>query len=640
MNKKSLEGVEASILRIGQVISVEDRTIEVEVDKLKNSSHLVYAGNIIKNTSVGGYVKIGKGYTWIIGKIEGERVLEDKDFSKKYYKSTSANLKRVLKLSLLGFLDDRGNFRRGIKELPLVSNECYLLTSREFKQIHHFVGHNQDSIPLGYLTYEKNQEIEVGVDNLFTSHFGIFGNTGSGKSYSLAKIYYELFKKYGSSENFKKNSKFIVIDFNGEYINAPSGNVKGSAVITGDTELKSEYQLSTSTPKDRFPLAEKDLKNPELWTIVLEATEKTQAPFLRRAIEGRYWGQALDNVDQFKERLGDLLYSSLKDADVNFDRNFATSLLSELQECFDPDDKATLIKLSEDYEKNLRWHSSQRKFYYREGTTDIWPDKPEWSRVTIDKIASLDIPLDKLSLMARIRLLIVLQYYSDTARGFANKEHLAPLIKRMDKRIAFLNRVFVLYNPASDTELTAKIAKPLQIISLRNVNIDMRKIIPMVVCKIYYDNKRKENIKTKHLNFVIDEAHNILSYDSTRESEQWRDYRLESFEEIIKEGRKFGTFLTIASQRPSDISATILSQLHNYLLHRLINDRDIHAVEKTVSYLDRLSFESMPILPTGVCILAGILAQIPVVVDIDEIPTENAPNNDTMIVTNCWKDDK
>ena len=109
-----------------------------------------------------------------------------------------------------------------------------------------------------------------------------------------------------------------------------------------------------------------------------------------------------------------------------------------------------------------------------------------------------------------------------------------------------------------------------------------------------------------------DEAHNILSYDSARESEQWRDYRLETFEEIIKEGRKFGVFLTIASQRPSDISSTIISQLHNYFIHRLINDRDIQAVERTVSYLDRLSFESMPILPTGTAIIAGILAQIPV----------------------------
>lgn len=62
-------------------------------------------------------------------------------------------------------------------------------------------------------------------------------------------------------------------------------------------------------------------------------------------------------------------------------------------------------------------------------------------------------------------------------------------------------------------------------------------------------------IKTKKsLHIIIDEAHNILSITSERESQTWKDYRLETFEEIIKEGRKFGVFLTISSQRPSDIS--------------------------------------------------------------------------------------
>lgn len=84
------------------------------------------------------------------------------------------------------------------------------------------------------------------------------------------------------------------------------------------------------------------------------------------------------------------------------------------------------------------------------------------------------------------------------------------------------------------------------------------------------------------MNIIVDEAHNILSRDSDRESERWKDYRLETFEEIIKEGRKFGVFLTIASQRPSDISSTIISQLHNYFLHRLINNNDIFAVKNNL----------------------------------------------------------
>lgn len=123
---------------------------------------------------------------------------------------------------------------------------------------------------------------------------------------------------------------------------------------------------------------------------------------------------------------------------------------------------------------------------------------------------------------------------------------------------------------------------------------------------------------------------------SSRESEAWKDYRLETFEEIIKEGRKFGVFLTIASQRPHDISETIISQLHNYFLHRLVNNLDILAIERAVAYLDRVSFESLPILPTGSCVLSGISTQVPVVVDIARLPAIYEPNNRTMTLADGW----
>lgn len=133
------------------------------------------------------------------------------------------------------------------------------------------------------------------------------------------------------------------------------------------------------------------------------------------------------------------------------------------------------------------------------------------------------------------------------------------------------------------------------------------------------------------------EAHNILSYQSTRESESWKDYRLEVFEEIIKEGRKFGVFMTIASQRPSDISSTIVSQLHNYFIHRLVNDEDLTKVAKTISYLDRISQESLPILPTGSCVVAGQVVEMPLIIQIDKMNDRHKPDNETLKLLDYWK---
>lgn len=68
--------IEDSIVKIGRVISVQGRTVGIKVDKAKNTSHLVYRGQLLRNVSVGGYVKIIKGFTRIIGKVEGEEIEE------------------------------------------------------------------------------------------------------------------------------------------------------------------------------------------------------------------------------------------------------------------------------------------------------------------------------------------------------------------------------------------------------------------------------------------------------------------------------------------------------------------------------------------------------------------------------------
>ena len=133
----------------------------------------------------------------------------------------------------------------------------------------------------------------------------------------------------------------------------------------------------------------------------------------------------------------------------------------------------------------------------------------------------------------------------------------------------------------------------------------------------------------KSLTIIVDEAHNILSTESFREAESWKDYRLETFEEIIKEGRKFGVFVTIASQRPSDISPTITSQAHNYFIHRLINDGDLKSISSAVSYIDRVMQDSIPTLPTGTCIFSGVATQMPLKINVRELEEHRQPRSET-----------
>lgn len=256
----------------------------------------------------------------------------------------------------------------------------------------------------------------------------------------------------------------------------------------------------------------------------------------------------------------------------------------------------------------------------------IWADNPSWSALIAEELAPAD-PKCEVDEVDVIRLKLILQYYEEVVTGFANPDHLGPLINRLQSRVSDLKRVV---RVSEDTLITL----PLTIVSLRDVRLELRKMVPMLLCKQLYELKKSGDASIgRYLNLVIDEAHNVLSTQSARESEVWRDYRLETFEEIVKEGRKFGVFLTLASQRPHDISDTIISQLHHYFLHRLVNELDIRAVERAVAYLDRISFEAIPILPTGSCVIAGFKTQVPVIVEVGELSPEFEPYSRTIKIT-------
>ena len=198
-----------SIFHIGIVLSVSGREVKVKVDKQKNLPHIIFNGTLIKNISVGGYLKIINGFNTLIAKIDGEFITTDDKLPNNNYNAAEDRIYRVLVCSLIGYLTP-GKFVRGVKSLPLIDNECFILSNEEFRQIHSFVEKSSDkTIEIGTLATDDYTPISLGVQKLFSSHIGIFGNTGSGKSYTLAKLYRQLFVEYKASESFMKYSKFF-----------------------------------------------------------------------------------------------------------------------------------------------------------------------------------------------------------------------------------------------------------------------------------------------------------------------------------------------------------------------------------------------------------------------------------------------
>ena len=218
--------------------------------------------------------------------------------------------------------------------------------------------------------------------------------------------------------------------------------------------------------------------------------------------------------------------------------------------------------------------------------------------------------------------------------GSIAREHISSLIPRLENQMKEARK---LYETTPGSGLLGP-DKPVKVFSLLDSNQEQKKLVPLIIAKYVYREQRSrgrcEPDSSVHL--IVDEAHNILSYDSQRESESWRDYSLETFEEIVKEGRKFGMYLTVSSQRPSDISPTIISQMHNYFIHRLVNDDDLRAIGKAVSFIDNATSSMIPVLPQGACIASGTAIPYPTQVQVDKMPMNKQPHSYDRDLASAW----
>lgn len=601
-----------AILRVGEVSGIEGRKVFIKVDREKNSSDLLLDGEIIKNVSVGSYVEIRKGFLSLIGKADGEKLTEETYLKKgadNQLRQVDKNI-RFLTISLVGYIGFDGKFVGGIKELPLMGNEAFILTDQKIHAIHN-LRKSKDSLHITIAKTDAEEiEIDLPVDGIFNSHIAVFGNTGSGKSNTVASLYQGLFDVCGETPRFLQNCRFLIFDFNGEY-------TKEDCI----TRKKRIYNLKTQdNTGDKIPLSFDEMFDKEILSVLVEATEKTQKPFLGRALRFYKDAKEADFPASYlraivQNKIGDILNMTNKDV--------AYKLLDYLEEILGIFvDRATREELRRDFE----FHNKSSAFFIPR--TDIfYNSRPEAFRDTNLYRAAESIDedgLDALPELTQFYVFLHLQLIKDLYTYKVQNDHIYPVINRFKSKQSSIERTFKVEDTIEfwgESNCT--------VVNLHDVSLDMRKTIPLLLAKKIY-NAHKKHRNKKSLNIIVDEAHNILSKSSFRETEDWKDYRLETFEEIIKEGRKFGVFLTISSQRPNDISETIISQAHNYFIHQLINAKDLLTIGNAVSYIDKVTEESIPTLSVGTCIFSGIATPMPLKLKIAELQEHQKPDSHTL----------
>ena len=577
---------------VGEVIAVRGVNVSIKVFEESNKDTLFYDGTKYKGVSIREYVQIERGFKKIICIVEGEYLDEKRiDDSSQYI--------RTVDLKPIGYFES-GLFIEGIKHLPLIKDPVFLLEEDKLTDIY---GKADGDFIIGNLLKE-DFPVSLPWQKLFNSHIGIFGNTGSGKSNTLTNLFTTLFDK--KIEQISGKSQFIVIDFNGEYTNGQLTTAQHKTV----------YRLNTRNEEDKFPLAKSEFWETDTLSLLFQATQNTQKPFINQIVKGK------------------LLYDTdanfLNYIKVTYEKVFSTAAphpeLLDLIRGVTNTLNCVAIKQTL---RNVSFNGTHRVFLTTGGTY-FNADGVGYRNRLKDEVDAITIPNDLCDLK-QFSVRCHIQLIRDLISGYVQFDFIQPLLKRVDSALSNLSKVIqVIDVPLPNKTVT--------IISLRKCNQDVKKVLPLLIAKHYYNPHKISvaNPPDKTIHLIIDEAHNILSQQSTRESESWKDYRLETFEEIIKEGRKFGMYLTLSSQRPADISPTIVSQIHNFFIHRLVNDRDLFLIDNTISTLDAMSRSMIPNLSRGSCVITGTAFDLPMLLQINELEKEMQPDSEDVNLEGLW----
>ncbi|MDD2801770.1 MAG: ATP-binding protein [Methylococcales bacterium] len=158
-----------------------------------------------------------------------------------------------------------------------------------------------------------------------------------------------------------------------------------------------------------------------------------------------------------------------------------------------------------------------------------------------------------------------------------------------------------------------------------------REIISNVLGRYLLTEARAGKFKQRPVIVIVDEAHNFLGKHIGSEDSS---ARLDAFELIAKEGRKYGLNICLATQRPRDITEGVLSQMGTLIVHRLTNDRDREVVERACGEIDRSASAFLPNLKPGEAAIIGVDFPIPLTVQINK-PTVR-PQSDGPDFQNYW----
>ena len=593
---------------IGKVIEITNTSINVALTDSFLRPYKIIDGEPIRIGGVGDFVRVNSD----IYEITNVKTSLDKAAGH----HIEADAQKILQCSLVGYFKNSVFYQGNSGNSPDIFENVYTITDKESVSV--YAGTKEDSsIISGKYLYADDLDFRIDINKFFASHILIVGNTGSGKSNSLNTIYSKLFQSVDTKE-----SKFFVVDTNGEYSKAFS-------------EIKEIKRLNSYNDEKNDVHIPINLLSNEDWKLLLEATEKTQYPIIKKV-----WNGVTRNIFEKRDaEIGKYICSKLIDCIVEIlnSSSSANIRLSSIYSLKDDiqymrgDFYESLISIFESFEEVAV--NGNRIIYKSNVFDDITP-------LLVDEIKSYETETDLEEFSVYdFGFLLNLEHTFRTFKYNSNENNTSPMIARFNSNQNQFSKIFTNYSSSTPkTNIIDSVFGNSNIVvcDVAKATKDIRRIIVTFICgKLYREFIDAERGKSS-LHLIVDEAHNYLSHQKTDGEDPIAKTCIETFEAIIKEGRKFGVFLTMSTQRPSDITGTLLSQAHNYVIHKLVNPRDIDIIKNTVPFIDQKSISMLSILAPGQAIFSGTAFNRPNIIQVEYMQTTEVESQ-TIKLLDYWE---
>lgn len=666
---------------IGRIVSVDSLSVYVRLDDDLKSLYKSGYEEIYPVARINSYIIIPVGAERIVAMVNRVMTREETDLSKSSGTIFLTESTRYLSATMVGTIEGR-NYIQGVYNYPILDNPVWYVTREDLniifdqKEGQEEIDYKDDYyLPIGTSPAFPDFQVKINPDRLFGKHVAILGNTGSGKSCTLTALLQSLFKFQYNGKKLK-SAHVVIFDTNGEYKDAfkIEAKHKVNPFWINDEGLKVPYWFMNYDDMD----------------YLFEPTTGTQGPILKRALalaKSQIAAEARKQIP--KLYLNSLM--TLVDTINGGNYKAKTAIFDDSKGIRDAfrklsDEKKTDFDLSEicDALDKIASQISPNKLYkngsYINGNYD--------SVIVNEAIESISENLDKYrkNLVEQVShenrnidspLYYDFKHLMSSCFDFAIKDSAVS----QDKMNEYVSTLKLRMQSFADD---IRLASPLMLDKQENIDNSLVQFLAYVLgdyCDIYNKNAEDDTIyhhfygdsegddthsqitiidmsllpfqvletitgligriileflsrfeKSKRgsmpVVIALEEAQNYIPEINKKDRES---ISRKVFERIAREGRKYGLSLLVSSQRPSELSKTVLSQCNSFIVHRIQNPDDQVYIRKLVSSANSEILNQLPTLPQQHVIVMGDCVRTPVVAKMNMASPKPNSNNPEFI---------